>query len=168
MRPEGLCQWKVPVTPSAISSVSASCMTALSKVQDIIMASCSHVNDLRIENTKFVVKKNIYICLWNFKELLGVQCLTFSILFCLKYLWETKSFLVCVSRNQNIEIDSAATTKGKGKLSFCTWFAWHPVEATLKSVKIRFFITSFINQQLLLYKFHIKTLKITPTCFDHF
>ena len=29
-------------------------------------------------------------------------------------------------------------------------------------------ITSIINQQLHLHKFHIKTLKITPTCFDLF
>jgi len=54
-----------------------------------------------------------------------------SIIFYLKYLQETKRFLAHMSRNQNIEIDSAGTTKGQGKLSFFMYFAWLPVEAAL-------------------------------------
>jgi len=45
---------------------------------------------------------------------------------------------------------------------------WHGLTFSISSLLHRAFrtITSIINQQIHYIKFHIKTLKIAPTCFD--
>jgi urate oxidase len=62
------------------NSASSQYNPALSKVQDIIMTSCTLANNLHVQNTKYLIKQ-IYLYFWNIKELLDLQCVISIILY---------------------------------------------------------------------------------------
>ena len=105
---------------------------------------CTHVNNLHVETVKYLINKN-YCSLIT----INIKNCTHSCLMMSGFFWRStnkssrsirnKSFLPRLHKKQNIEINSSASYRGKGKYMKYVRFPWPLCQAALATLNVSLF-----------------------------